>query len=517
MRRIRECLRLGFELKLTQVECARSLSIGRGSVQEYWQRFKALGLSWAEANAMTDAELEGLFYGRPHRGKGCVIPDFAYVHCELSRVGVTLLLLWEEYREQHPNGYGYSRFCELYGRWRKRLKVYLRQVHRGGEKLYVDYSGKKPFWVDYKTGEIHEAEMFVMAWGASHYLYAEAQEDQKRRNWIMGHVRGFEYFACAPHATVPDNYKGAVSKAHRYDPDVNPAYTELATHYGFAVLPARAGKPKDKAKVEVGVLILQRWILARLRNRTFFSLEALNQAIRELLEEVNRRPMKKLGKSRLELFEQLDKPHAKALPSERYVYQEWRKATVSMDYHIELDRHYYSVPYTFYGQRVDVRLSESSLEVFHQGQRIALHSRSYKKHAYSTQPEHMPPSHQRHIQWTPHRLIQWAGKVGPLTGWTVERIMASKPHPEQGFRAALGILRLSKGYGPERLEKALGFAKAHGIRRVGAIQEILRNRLDQHRPPEEDLGCVVNAANVRGPDYYAQTNTFQEVSGYGPT
>jgi transposase len=460
---------------MNQSECARSLNLGRGTVQEYWGRYDNLHLPWEDAEKLSNGDIEKLLY--PPAEKGVLekeLPDFAYIHNELRRPSVTLTLLWEEYIKENPQGYRHSQFNELYRRWKHGLKVYMHQRHIGGEKIYVDYSGKKPHIIDRITGEIKYVDLFVMAWGASHYLYAESQESQEKRNFIMGHVRGFEYFGCVSNMTVPDNYKGAVNKAHRYDPDVNIAYSDLAAHYGFGVLPARPRRPKDKSKVEVGVQIIQRWILARLRNRQFFSIEELNQAIWELLEEVNRKPMKKLGKSRLELFESIDKPNAKPLPVKRYVYHEWTKASVNIDYHVEIQRHYYSVPYTYYGKSVDVRITESLIEIFYKGNRIASHQRSQKPYAYTTNREHMPESHRQYVQWTPYRLISWAKKVGPHTGAIVEEIIASKTHPEQGFRPSLGIIRLGKTYGNDCLELAVRFARKHNLCRVYQISEILK-------------------------------------------
>jgi transposase len=495
---------------MNQSECARSLQLGRGTVQEYWGRYDRLDLSWEKAEKLSDEELEkSLYPSAPKEVSEKEQPDFAYIHNELRRQGVTLTLLWEEYFKENPHGYRHSQFGELYRRWKRGLQVYMRQHHVGGEKIYVDYSGKKPHIIDRLTGEIKPVDLFVMAWGASHYLYAEAQESQEKRNFIMGHVRGFEYFGCASSMTVPDNCKSAVDKAHWYDPDVNLAYSELASHYGFGVLPARPRRPKDKPKVEVGVQIIQRWILARLRNRQFFSIEELNKAIWELLYEVNRKPMKKLGKSRLELFESIDKPNAKPLPAARYVYHEWAKATVNIDYHIEVQHHYYSVPYTYYGKSVDVRITESLIEVFYKGNRIASHQRSLKPYVYSTNRDHMPERHRRHILWTPYRLIGWAKKMGPHTGAIVEKIIASKTHPEQGFRPALGIIRLGKTYGNECLEQAVKFAGEHNLYRVYQISEILKKGLYREGERTVSPGTVVNTVNIRGADYFAEEQKEQ--------
>ncbi len=505
MRRIKDCYRLIFESGLSQIQVSRTLKIGRSTVWDYLQKLKAHNLSWASIRNRTDEELDKLLYAYRHTPNR-FLPDFSEVHRELKdNSTVTLYLLWEEYKKEHPEGYySYAQYCLYYRQWRKRLKVYMRQPHISGEKLFVDYSGKKPYIVDPNTGGIRYVELFVMAWGASHYLYAEAQPTQELRHWIMGHVRGFEYFGCAPHILVPDNLKSAVSKACRYDPDVNRTYTELATHYGVGVIPARPYKPKDKAKAETGVQIIQRWILARLRKRTFYSIDSLNAAIKILLDEVNAKSMQILKKSRKELFFELDRPHAQPLPVNRFIYHEWKSPTIGIDYHIDVDKHHYSVPYTHYGQVIDVRVSEESIEVFLQRnkERIALHRRSHKAYGYTTEPAHMPPHHQKYLEWTPARLIQWGYKIGPSTGKLIDDIIHSKPHPQQGFRPAMGLLRLGKSYGEKRLEKASELALRHKLNRVRQIDELLKKGLDKQE--QKETGTVLNRDNIRGKSYYTE-------------
>ena len=502
VRMIKTALRLRYESGLSHREIGRSLRVSHTTVGECFRRFDASELSWDKARELSEGGLtQALYPEQPRPSDKFPTPDFSYLHSELRKTGVTLRLLWEEYRDTHPCGYGYSRFCELYGVWTKSLKVWMRQVHTGGEKLFVDYSGKKPEVVNRHTGEVREVELFVASWGASHYTYAEAQESQKLPCFLMGHVRAFEYFGCASHLVVPDNLKSGVTKAHRYDPDVNMSYEEMCAHYGTAVLPARPVSPKDKAKVETGVQIVQRWILARLRHRTFFSIAELNEAIGELLPELNRRPMQKLGVSRSELFEKLDRPAALRLPSGRYEYREWTRATVGLDYHIEVKKHYYSVPYILYGKRLEVRLGESALEVMHRGERVALHRRSSIPHGYSTRTEHMPESHRKHLQWTPARIIRWAGSAGTNTEALVKKVIASKAHPEQGFRPALGIKRLGDAFGTKALEKACAYALERNIKRVAPIKNILKKRLYMGTQ-ETSPGTVVIKSNVRGITYY---------------
>jgi transposase len=502
MRRIKECFRLSYEAGLNKTQIARALGIGRSTAWDYLKKFEESGLKWEEVSGLSEEELDKRLYTRPSPSAGRVLPDFTYIHKELCRPGVTLQLLWEEYQKENSEVYGYSQYCLLYREWCTKLKIYMRQPHIGGEKVFVDYSGKRPCIYDLKTGVKKEVELFVMAWGASHYLYAEAQQSQKIEDWIMGHVRGFEYFGCVPRLIVPDNLKSAVTKACRYDPDINQSYTKLAEHYGIGVLPARPAKPKDKPKVETGVQIIQRWIVARLRNRRFYSIAELNGSIRELLDEANHKPMQKLKKSRQELFEELDKPNAGKLPDDRYKYHEWLTRKVGFDYHIDVDKHFYSVLYQYYGKQVDVRVAERTLEVFYKNERICIHQRDMSKYQYTTLQEHMPPSHRIVSQWTPARLISWGHTIGLHTGNLIEQIILSKSHPEQGFRPARGIIRLGTIYGDSRLEAACAIAGQYRLLRVRQINDILKNGKDKIFDITNESRTVNNIGNIRGETYY---------------
>jgi transposase len=315
----------------------------------------------------------------------------------------------------------------------------MRQEHRAGEKVFIDYSDGLSF-VDTFTGEIILTQLFLAVWGASNYTYAEATLSQTLPDWIRSHVHAFEYFRCAPRVLVPDNLKSGINKACKYEPELNPTYADLAEHYGCAVLPARPRKPRDKAKAEAGVLIAQRWILAVLRHRTFYSLADLNAAIRECLEHLNTRPLKKLKKSRRELFEAVDHPNALPLPPRPYEYAEWYKAKVQLNYHVEVDHHYYSVPFQLLREKVDVRLTVTTIEAFHKGERVAAHARSYVKGGYTTLKEHMPPKHRAYAEWTPSRFTHWAGKIGESTARLVEQVLATRTYQEQAFRSCMGII-----------------------------------------------------------------------------
>lgn len=503
MRRIKECLRLYYEAHQSQAAVARALGVARSTVWDYLQRVEREELSWAQLRDLPADELEARLFNTPKQGEDTrPLPVWEDVHKQLhSKTYVTLRVLWEEHIADHLDGYSYPRFCVHYREWAKRHGVYMRQRHIGGEKLFVDYSGKKPCIRDVKTGEDREVELLVMSWGFSQYSYVEAHESQSLPDWIMGHRRGYEYFGCAPHVEVDDNLKSAVNKACRYDPDLNRTFTEFAEHYGVAVVPARPRKPKDKGKVENAVLVVQRWILARIRNRVFYSLAALNAAIAELLEEFNGRPMQKLPRSRRQLFMEVDKPNALALPSRPFVYREWKFPRVAFDYHVDVDQHFYSVPWTLARQVVSVRVMEKTVEVFHKRDRVALHQRDDTPHQYTTAREHMPLAHQKHIEWSPARLYKWADQVGPSTRQLIEKIIKTKFHPQQGFRPAVGVLRQGKIYGNERLETAAKISLRFGFVRVRQIADLLKNGMDKDPKPTE---TVKNAGRVRGRGYYAK-------------
>jgi transposase len=377
MRKIEEILRLRYEAGLTHRAIAQSCDVSASTVGEYLAYAKAAGLSWPLPEGLSGAELEAMLFPprKPARGREIPLPDWATIHQELRRKSVTLSLLWVEYRQEHPKGYSYSQFCHHYRQWAKQLNPIMRQKHRAGEKLFIDYAGQTVPVIDPGTGEIKPAQIFVAVLGASSYTYAEAHASQTLPNWIGAHVRALDFMGGAPQVLVPDNLKAGVKSPHLYEPDINPTYQEFARHYGVAVVPARSRKPKDKAKVEVGVQVVERWILARLRDRTFFSLAELNQAIRELLIQLNDRPMPHLEQSRRDLFMKLDQPALKPLPKQPYEFARWKKARVNIDYHVEYDKHYYSVPYGLIGKEVEVRATEKTVEIFYRRQRQASHRR----------------------------------------------------------------------------------------------------------------------------------------------
>jgi len=504
VRKIKEVLRLKAS-GLSNRQIAHICSIGRSTVADYLIRAAAAGLSWPLADDIRDESLERLLFPPPpHPSTERPLPHWPKIHKELKRKGVTLALLWEEYKAQYPEGYQYSWFCELYREWRGKLKVWMRQVHKAGEKLFVDYCGQTAEVVNPATGEVREAQIFVAVLGASNYAYAEATWTQNLADWIDSHQRAFKFLGGVPELVVNDNLKSGVSAASRYEPDLNPTYQDMAIHFGTAILPARVRKPKDKAKVEAGVQLVERWILAALRNRTFFSLNELNQAISELLVKLNNRSFQKIPGSRRTLFETLDKPALKPLPQTPYQYAEWKKAKVNIDYHVEVHRHFYSVHYKLVGKRLDVRITANTVECFHKGQRVASHRRSYKKSGFTTVAAHMPKSHREYLKWTPERLLNWAAQIGPSVAELAQLIIESRAHPQQGFRSILGILRLSKPYGQKRLEAACKRALAINAKSYKSVQSILKNGLDQ-RPltKKEPDPSPVQHPNIRGAHYYS--------------
>lgn len=504
MRKIKEVLRLKWEHSLSARKIAQSCSIARSTVSEYLIRAEQAGLLWPLPPELDDAALEKLLFPsapslpEPKRQ----MPDMEYLHRERKKKHVTLQLLWYEYKQQNPDGYQYSQFCELYQQWGRTLDVCLRQEHRAGEKLFVDYAGQTVPVRDPETGESRPAYLFVATLGASNYTFAEASLTQDLPSWIQSHAHAFEFFGGVPEILVPDNLKTGVTHPCRYEPDLNPTYQDLAEHYGTVVIPARSGKPKDKAKVESAVLVAERWILAALRNHTFFSLAELNEAIWEKLADLNGRPFQKLTGSRKSLFDSFDGPALKPLPPSPYEYAEWKKARVNIDYHIEVDHHCYSVPYQLARQQVDVRLTKSTVEILFKNRRVASHPRSHRKGGFTTLPEHMAKAHQKYLEWTPSRIIRWAGQIGPQTEGLITHILESKRHPQQGFRSCLGILRLAKRYSPERLEAACGRAlKIRGYF-YKSIESILKNRLDLQNWSAETESPPLFHPNIRGKEFY---------------
>jgi transposase len=502
MRKIHLALRLVFETGLSIRAAARSLNASPSTVGEYIRRARRAGLSWPLPEGMTEQALEGrLFPSEAPPAAPRPLPEWATIHRELKGKHVTLALLWEEYKAASPDGLQYSQFCERYRVWSKQLDVVMRQTHRAGDKLFVDYAGDTVAVTDRKTGEVQQAQIFIAVLGASNYTFAEATWTQSLGDWTASHVRALRFIGGVPRLFVPDNLRSAVNKANRYEPDLNPTYCDLAAHYGAAIIPARVRKPRDKAKVEAGVLFVEHWILAALRHRTFFSLGELNEAIAQLLERLNRRPFKKLDGCRRSLFESIDRPALSPLPHSPYLFAEWKKVRVHVDYHIELQGHYYSVPYTLVGRQLMARYTAATVELLHRGERVASHHRAYRR-GHTTAPEHMPERHRQAQQWSPERFVHWAESIGPATAQLIAHVLGRRRHPEQSYRTCLGILRLGKGYGNARLEAACQRALTLGAYSVRSVDSILKNRLDEQRPGPQSIELPLDHENLRGPNYY---------------
>jgi len=505
MRKVREVLRLRHALGVSERQIAGTVGVSRSTVGEYLRRAAVVGITWPVPEGLDDGGLERRLFTPPTFDPAPTrpLPDWGYIHRELKRRSVTLLLLWEEYRAAHADGYGYSRFCDLYRAWRGSISPTMRQAHRPAEKLFVDFAGDTIPVFGAAAGMERQAHIFVAVLGASNYTYAEARWSEGLADWIGSHVNALAAIGGVPKAIVCDNLKAGVTATSRYEPGINRTYQELAEHYDTAILPARPKKPRDKAKVEVAVQIVQRFVLARLRNRRFFSLVELNAAIRECVADLNAKIMRKLGVSRNELFAQIDRPALKALPQAPYEYAEWKKCRVAPDYHVEIADHYYSVPSRLIREELEARITDTTVEILHKGARVASHARSYARHRHTTIPEHMPSAHRRYAEWTPARMMREAEKIGPATIALIQAIMQAKPHPEQGFRACLGILRLARSYGSARIEAACRRGNDIGATSYGSIKSILQHGLDHAYadgtpPPAQPI----HHRNIRGNGYY---------------
>jgi len=511
MRKIRDVLRLRFEAGLSPQQVSVAVDLPRTTVRRYLAKAAEAGVEWPIPPELDDDQLERRLFGtRKAPAPKAVrrpVPDWQEVHREYKRPGVTLQLLWMEYKERYPEGFQYSWFAENYRTWARKLNVVMRQEHRAGEKLFVDFAGQTVPITNPRTGQISQAPFFVAALGASSYTYAEATASQDLPSWISAHVKALEFYGGVPQIIVPDNPKVGITRADRYEPELQRTYLEFAAHYGCAIIPARPRKPRDKAKVEVAVQIAERWILARLRNRTFFSLTEANEAIGEQLEALNRKDLTTGPGSRLSLFEALDRPALRPLPVHRFEYATWKVATVSIDYHVEVNRHRYSVPYQLVGQQCEVRVSLNTVEVFRRSRRVASHRRDHRAErtpgGFTTDASHMPESHRCYLEWTPERLVRWGRQMGPATAQVVEQILRSRAHPQQGFRSCLGIFRLARRYDAQRLEAACRRAVALQAFSYRSIQSILQKGLDQQPLPDaREERSTRDHANVRGADYY---------------
>lgn len=508
MVKLRELLRLKFASKLSHRAIAHSLSISTSTVSELTRAAVANDLSWPLPPDLDDDALARLIYGEraslTPTPRKCE-PAYHDIHAQLQRKGVTLQLLWEEYCERTPEAerYRYSQFCELYRRWRQCQPLSMRQTHVAGDKLFIDYAGMTVPITDPNSGEIHPAQLFVATLGFSNYTYAEVTRTQTLPDWIASHNRALQFFGGVPRLLVPDNLKSAVHKACRYEPDHNPTYAYFVQHYNVAAMPARPRKPKDKAKVENAVLIIERWILARLRQRTFFSLSDANVAVKELLVDMNNRTMKKIGQSRRQRFEQFERATLSPLPATPYVFTDIKKVRVHIDCHVEIDKHYYSAPHALIQQELQAFCTAQTITL-KKGQRVvACHPRSHLIGAHTTDKTHLPPAHRAHAEWTPERFTQWAHNIGVACTQFVTQLLNDKDHPEQRYRACLGVLSLAKKYGNARLDNACARALQLRSLRRRTLVNILDNGLDrQPLADARDSAALPAHDNIRGAHHY---------------
>ena len=513
MRKIKECLRLKLECGLSNEQVARALGLSKGVVGKYVGRARVRGLDWATLSGLDERGIEAELCPPVSTTRGERAPiDLAWVHRELRRKGVTLQLLWQEYQDGHAGQptYQYTQFCQRYHDHAASLRRSMRQVHRAGEKLFIDYAGQTVPIVDPDTGLVRDAHIFVAVLGASNYTYARATWGETQSDWLQGLTQAFAFIGGVPQLVVPDNPRALIAQPDRYDPEPNLAAQRCAEHYGTAILPARPRHPKDKSKVEVGVQVVERWILARLRHQVFFSLGALNHAIADLLADMNRRPFKKLGGCRRDWFEAIDRPALMALPAQPFEHARYKPCRVNIDYHVEVDGHYYSVPHALVRKQVEARITEHTVELLHGGQRVASHTRSLAKGRHTTVAAHMPAAHRAHLEWTPNRFLRWSGDIGPSTQALVAHLLTDRPHPEMGYRSCLGLLSLARQYGHPRLEAACARALAIGSRTRKSVLSILRGGLDQQplptASPQSDW-ISPDHDNLRGPAYYLVPTT----------
>ena len=505
MNKIKKVLELHSNTSLSVRAIERATRLPGSTVNDYIRRFRESEISFAQLSDLNESEIYQKLFPARQKERGKIKPDFAKINSELRKKHITRQLLWEEYKEQYPEGFGYTQFCYHLSRWQKKLNVSMRQIHKAGEKMFIDYSGLQGEITDRITGEKRKVEIFVAALGSSGYTYAEASENQKLESFLDSHVNAFEFYEGVTDILVPDNLKSAVTKAHRYDPQINSSYQDLADHYNTVVIPARPYRPQDKSKVELAVKLVQRWILAKIRNEIFFSVEELNTRIRGLLDYYNGKIIKALGKSRKELFYELDKPALKALPQHRYEFKNVRWRRVNVDYHIEIEGSHYSVPHQLAGKEVLARYNRNMVDISFMGKSIALHVRINEVNQASTNTEHMPQAHRRYAGTLPSELISQAEAIGPETGRLIHKIITEDKHPEKGYRSAYGILRAARKHKNDReTELAAARMLALDIKRVFHFESILKRKTWQTAEDENILLPQVSSAseNIRGNGYY---------------
>ena len=506
MRDIRQILRLRWDAKKSVRETAASVGLSTGVVGKCTARAKAAGLDWPAVEALGDDALERKLYGEKASPDAArPEPDPARMHIELKRDGVTLELLHIEYLAQHPQGLQYTAFCERYRAWKRRHRLTMRQGHKAGEKMFVDFSGKRPMITDRVTGEQIAVELFVAVLGASSYTFVEAARTQRVEDWVRLHDHAVSYFGGVAEVWVPDCLKSGVTRADWYEPTIQRTYRDQAQHYGAVVIPARPRRPRDKAKVEVAVQVAQRWILARLRHETFFTLEDLNERIRVLCDALNARPRRHLGGvSRRELFERIERAALARVPEATYEPRSWKSVRANADYHVQIGWHWYSVPYALAHEELEVCLTATTVELLHRGTRVAAHVRSAVEGGFTTDAAHRPANHRAWAERDPGGLLAWAEQSGPNTTWMMKRILESNIHRDQTWRSGRALMRMGETYGAARTEVACERALRHGARSYKPIERMLRLEMDLRPDPTAPAegSSPIAHDQIRGPDYY---------------
>ncbi len=499
MRKIKDVLRLKLEGQLSHERIAAALKLSKGVVAKYVGLAAAAGLDWATIEELDETALQRRLLAAPPRPQDFVLPDYGHVHLELRRKGMTLMLLWQEHVERHRDAHThrYTQFCEHYQRYAKTLKRSMRQIHRAGEKLFIDYAGPTVALCDGSR-----AHIFVAALGASGYTFACATPRQTMADWLGACARALSFIGGVPQLIVPDNPKALIANPNRYEPRANDTVEDFARHYGTSVLPARPHHPQDKAKVESAVQVVERWILMRLRHQRFASVDDVNEAIAPLLDLLNHKPFQKLPGSRASTFAEIDAPALQPLPRQSWEFATYKTVRVHIDHHVEIEGHRYSVPQSLVGQSLEARITATAVEIVHRGHRVAAHRRCAHKGGFTTLPEHMSAAHRAHREWTPERLIDWGNSIGAACGSVIRRLLEERRHPEHGYRACLGLLSLAKKYGKPRLEAACLIALELGTSRYSHIKDILDNRRDKAPQQAASDWTSPPHAHVRGPGYY---------------
>ncbi len=505
MKKIKEILKLRFITDISYRQISRAVDIPSSTVSDYCKRFEITKYTIEEFVKIDEDTIYQLLFPEkklPSKYKDRPLPDVEYIHKEIAKKGVTFELLWMEYKEQNPDGYGCSQFKEHYYKFKNKINPTMRQTYIPGDQMFVDYSGLTVPVVDNKTGEISKAQIFVSVLGGSGCVFVHATPSQKQEYFIKSHILAFEFYEGVPKIMVPDNLKSAIISNNKKGIVVNESYGELCRHYNCAIEPARPKKPQDKGIVEQAVQGIQRWILAIFRNRTFFSVDEINQAINPLLDQYNNKVIKFIGKSRYELFED-EKPYLQPLPANRHIYKEIKVASVDISYHVQLLKCFYSVPFKYLKEKVEIKYSTTLIEIYYKSKLIATHPRLHRVNDRSTLTEHMPKNHEyQNEKMNPGRLINWAATIGNNAKLFVQNRIDKADYPTHAYKSIIAVLSKAKMYGNMELDLALAYATTINATSVKSIESILSKRLYMQAVNNTTNPVLNNHKNIRGKDYY---------------